>query len=113
MSSLKVIESKRKDIITNKKLQYDIIDLYQKNFPQIFRLNAFMNSLIADKVDPYMSDYISFDNKGLANAQAMLQKPKMRFLLLQCEGISNSIDAYSRGISEGNEIIKEIDKELQ
>lgn len=105
--------SGRFDIITNKKLQYDIIDLYQKNFPEIFRLNAFMNSLIADKVDPYIGDYISFDNKGVNNAEMMLRKPKMRFLLLQCEGISNSADAYSRGINEGNEIIKEIGKELQ
>ena len=105
--------SGRLDIITNKKLQYDIIDLYQKSFPQIFRLNAFMNSLVADKVDPFISDYISFDHKGVDNAQAMLRKPKMRFLLLQCQGFTNSVDAYSEGISEGNEIIKEIDKELK
>ncbi|HZY39895.1 MAG TPA: hypothetical protein VFE53_24745 [Mucilaginibacter sp.] len=105
--------SGRVDIIINKKLQYDIIDLYQKNFPQIFRLNAFMNSLITDKVDPYVGDYISFDNKGVANAQEMLRKPKMRFLLLQCEGFNSSVGAYSDGISKGNEIIKEIDKELQ
>ena len=104
--------SGRFDIITNKKLQYDIIDLYQKSFPQIFRLNAFMNSVIADKVDPYISDYISFDNKGASNVQIMLRKPKMRFLLLQCEGFKNSIDAYSEGIGKGNEIIKQIDKEL-
>ena len=105
--------SGRFDIITDKKLQYDIIDLYQKSFPQIFRLNAFMNSLIADKADPYISDYISFDDKGADDVQMMLRKPKMRFLLLQCEGFKNSIDAYSEGISKGNEIIKQIDKELQ
>ena len=75
--------------------------------------NAFMNSLIADKVDPYISDYISFDDKGADDVQMMLQKPKMRFLLLQCEGFKNSVDAYSEGISKGNEIIKQIDKELQ
>ncbi len=105
--------SGRFDIITNKKLQYDIIDLYQKNFTEIFRLNAFMNSLIADKVDPYISDYITFDKKGVDNIQAMLQKPKMRFLLLQCEGFKNSIDAYSEGINKGSEIMNQIDKELQ
>jgi hypothetical protein len=105
--------SGRFDIIANKKLQYNIIDLYQKSFPQIFRLNAFMNSLIADKVDPYISDYISFDNKGVDNVQMMMKKPKMRFWLLQCEGFKNSIDAYSEGIDKGKEIIKQIDKELQ
>jgi hypothetical protein len=101
------------DIINNKKLQYDIIDLYQKDFPQIFRLNAFINSLISDKVDPYIGDYISFDDKTGNDIQAILRKPKMRFMLLQCEGLKNSVDAYSEGINKGNEIIKQIDKELQ
>ena len=72
-----------------------------------------MNSMITDKVDPYISDYISFDKNGVDHIQAMLRKPKMRFLLLQCEGLKNSADAYSEGISKGNEIIKETDKELQ
>ncbi len=37
----------------------------------------------------------------------------MRFLILECEGVANSVKAYSQGIERGNKIIKQIDNELQ
>lgn len=102
------------DIIENKKLQYNIIDLYQKNFPLIFRVNQFMNTLMADKIDSFIGDNMQLGLKGnITNAEEVLHKSKMRFLLLQCEGIRNSIDAYSQGLDMGNLIVKQIDDELK
>jgi hypothetical protein len=102
------------DIIENKKLQYDIIDLYQKNFPQIFRMNQFMNSLIADKFDSFIGDNMELDIKGSAvNAQEVLRKSKMRILLFEAEGFRNSVESYSQGMDKANEIIKLIDQELK
>jgi len=90
------------DIIENKKLQYNIIDLYQKNFPQIFRLNQYTNSLIADKLDSFIGDNMELDAKGSAvNAQQMLRKSKMRIMLFQAEGFKNSVLGYTEGINRG------------
>ena len=102
------------DIIENKKLQYNIIDLYQKNFIQIFRLNENINSIMADKVVVFMGDNAQLDaNAHVTNGQEIMRKPKMRFLLFQAEGIRNNIKAYLDGIDKGNEIIKQIDEELK
>jgi len=102
------------DIIENKNLQYNIIDLYQKNFPQIFRLNQFTNTLMADKVDAFIGDNMVLDTKGsLTNGEKVLTSSKMRFLLMQCEGLRNNIDAYSQGIDKGKAIIKQIDDEIK
>jgi hypothetical protein len=61
------------DIIENKNLQYNIIDLYQKNFPQIFRLNQFSNTLMADKVDAFIGDNMTLDARGsLTNGEKAL-----------------------------------------
>lgn len=102
------------DIIENKKLQYNIIDLYQKNFPQIFRLNQYTNSLIADKMDAFIGDNMELDAKGNAiNAQQMLRKSKMRIMLFQAEAFKNSVQGYTEGIDKENEIIKQIDEEIK
>src|SRR6185312_13497412 len=102
------------DIIEDKKLQYNIIELYQKNFPQIARMNGYTNVVIADKIDPYLGDTMELDSNGsMLNAEAILRKSKMRILLLQAQGIKNSIKAYSDGIDKANEVIKQIDEELK
>jgi Family of unknown function (DUF6090) len=102
------------DIITNKKLQYDIINLYEKNFPQIFRTNQFNNNLISDKLAAYFSDNIQLDAAGhTLNAREVLRKSKMRILLAQAEGLNNTAIAYTQGIDVANEVIKEIDAELK
>jgi hypothetical protein len=106
--------SGKMDIITNKKLQYDIINLYEKNFPQIFRTNQFNNTLIADKLLAFYSDNIQLDDKGApVNDQEVFRKPKMRMLLLQAQGLHGTVVAYTQGIDMANEIIKEIDAELK
>ena len=102
------------DIIENKKLQYNIIDLYQKDFLFIFRVNEYFNRLITDRLDPFVQETMELDEKGSAkNAQEMLRKSKMRILMFQAETVKNSIKAYSRGIDKANEIVKQIDEELK
>lgn len=101
------------DIITNKKLQYDIIDLYEKDFPQISRTNQFMNNLISDKLAAYFSDNIQLDAKGQAvNAQDVFRKSKMRILFAEAEGLHNTALAYKQGIDLADKVTKEIDEEL-
>jgi len=102
------------DIISNKKLLYDITDLYQKDFPQIFRMNQTVNSLVSDKIDVFIEDNVNLAASGnILNAQDLLRKSKMRILLLQCGGMANSVNAYNIAISKSNDIIKEIKKELE
>jgi hypothetical protein len=102
------------DIIDNKKLLYNITDLYQKDFPQIFRGNQFNNTLIADKLAVYFADNVQLDKKGtVLNAEQMLRTSKMRTLLMQAGSLNASILAYTAGIDKGNEILKQIDEELK
>jgi hypothetical protein len=102
------------DIIDNKKLLYNITDLYQKDFPQIFRNNQFNNSLISGQIDSYVADNLQLDIKGSpTNAQNVLRTSKMRVLLMQAGGLNGSILAYSAGINKAIEILKQIDEELK
>lgn len=102
------------DIITNKQLQYDIIDLYEKDFPQIFRTNQFMNGLITDKLSVFFSDNVQLDAGGRTiNAQDVFRKSKMRILLVEAEGLHNTAAVYNQGIDLANKVIKEIDEELK
>lgn len=102
------------DIVTNKELQYDIINLYEKNFPQIFRTNQFNDGLIADKLAVYFSDNVQLDAHNQAlNAQEVFRKSKMRILLAEAEGLKNTVAAYTQGIDVADKILKEIDAELK
>lgn len=103
------------DIIEDKKKLYNIIDVYQKIFPNIFRTNQAFNSITADKIDPYISDILQIDEKGtFTNALAIIRTSKMRLLLMLMEGnAGNCIKSYSNGIDKSNEIIKQIDEELK
>lgn len=102
------------DIIDNKKLLYNITDLYQKDFPQIFRDNQYVNSLISGPINNYISDNLQLDAKGSpTNAQSVFRTSKMRILMMQAGGISGSVSAYSAGIDNANNILKQIDEELK
>jgi hypothetical protein len=102
------------DIIENKKLLYNITDLYQKLFPQIFRSNAYNNAIISDKLASYLADNIELSPKGEPlNAEKVFRSSKMRIFMGQAGGLKGSIDAYTAGIDKGNEIIKQIDEELK
>jgi len=101
------------DIIEDKKKLYNIIDLYQKLFPAIFRTNQTFNSLNTDKIAPFLGDVLQLDTSGFyTNMRDVLRTSKMRLLLAQLEGnVSNSIRAYTACIDKSNEVIKEIDEE--
>jgi hypothetical protein len=102
------------DIIANKKLQYDIINLYEKDFPQIFRNNQFNDALISDKLAGYFADNIELDAGGHPlNSTEVLRKSKMRILLTEAEGVNNSVAAYTQCINEADEVVKEINAALK
>ncbi|MDE3247015.1 MAG: hypothetical protein KGO82_00055 [Bacteroidota bacterium] len=99
--------SGRLDIIEDKKLLYNIIDLYQKIFPTIYRYNQSFNELNSNKIDPYLGDMLQIDTSGnFLNSIDILKTSRMRLLLNQlysnaatCEG------AYTKGIEKSKEIL--------
>jgi hypothetical protein len=99
------------DIIEDNKKLYNIIDLYQKIFPNIFRSNQTFNSLTTDKIDTYIGEFLQLDPSGhFMNAPELLRTSKMRILLMQLEGdTQNSIGVYTTGIDKSNEILKQIE----
>jgi hypothetical protein len=103
------------DIIENKKQLLNIIELYQKIFPQIFRANETFNSLNTGRIAPFLGEVLQLDSaRFYTNFQTVLGTSKMRLLLMELEGdVSNSIAAYTTGINKSNEIIKLVDEELK
>jgi hypothetical protein len=99
------------DIIEDKKIQINIIDLYQKLFPNIFRIDQAFNSLTTDRIDPYIGDVLKIDSSGqITNAAEILRMSKMQLLLNQlATSADNCIKAYTNGIDKSNEIIKQIE----
>jgi hypothetical protein len=103
------------DIIENKKQLLDIIELYQKIFPNIFRANQAFNSLNTSRITPYLGDIVQVDTTGFfTNFQAVLSTSKMRLMMMELQGdVANNIAAYTNGINKSNEIIKQIDADLE
>ena len=103
------------DIIEDKKKLYSIIDLYQKIFPNIFRINQAFNDLNTDKIAPYIGEVIKIDSNGLyTNTVEILRSSRMRLLLMQLEGsAANSLKAYSNGITKSNDLLKQVEEELK
>jgi hypothetical protein len=102
------------DIIENKKLLYNLIDLYQKDFPQITKLNDEMNSLTNNKILPFLEDHVVSNAKdSLLLTKVFFRIPKMRVLLSEGNAVQNNIAAYSEGIYKSNEILNQIDEELK
>jgi len=101
------------DIIEDKKKLFNIIDLYQKIFPFIFRTNQTFNSLTTDKIAPSLGDVLRVDTSGgFSNIRDALRGSKLQLQLMQLKGnIDNCIKAYTTGIDKSDEIIKEIEEE--
>jgi hypothetical protein len=101
------------DIIEDKKILYDIIELYQKLFPNIYRSNQSFNTLGTDRIDPYIGEVLQLDTSGaVLNAAEVLRMSKMRLLLTQLySSAANSEQAYTRGIDKSREILKELEAE--
>ena len=101
------------DIIEDKKVLINIIDLYQKNFPNIFRINQSFNTLTTDRIDPYIDDVLKMDSSGqLTNVAEILHASKMQLLLNQLgTSADNCVKAYTGGINKSNEILKQIGNE--
>jgi len=101
------------DIIENKNTLYNIAELYQKIFPNIYRINQLYNTLTVDRLEPYLSDMIKIDTTGgYANAPEVLRTSKMRILMSILEGdVTNCIAGYTTGIDKSNALIKQIGEE--
>jgi hypothetical protein len=99
------------DIIEDKKKLYNVIDLYQKIFPNIFRINQLLNALTVDRIDPYIEDVIQFEPSGaFKNPEELIQTPKMRLQIVQLLGLAdNCVKSYTNGIDKSNEILKQIE----
>lgn len=99
------------DIIEDKKKLYNIIDLYQKIFPNIFRSNEAVNALNTERIAPFLGDAVRVDSTGFfTNFREVLGTSKMKLLLAVFEGdVSNSISNYNTGISKCDELIKELE----
>jgi len=104
-------ESGKLDIIEDKKKLYNITDLYQKIFPNIFRTNQTFNGLTIDKMAPSLGEVIQVDSTGqLVNIRQVLRSSKLQLQLMQLKGNTiNCIAVYTTGIDKGNEIIKQIE----
>lgn len=99
--------SGRLDIIEDKKLLYNIIDLYQKIFPTIYRYNQSFNELNTDKIDPYLGDILQIDSSGnFLNSIDILKTSRMRLLINQLYGDAGNCEAaYTKGIEKSKEIL--------
>jgi hypothetical protein len=99
------------DIIEDKKKLYNVIDLYQKIFPNIFRVNQLLNALTVDRIDPYIEDVIQFEPSGaFKNPEELIRTPKMRLQIVQLLGLAyNCVKSYTNGIDKSNEILKQIE----
>ena len=99
------------DIIEDKKKLYNVIDLYQKIFPNIFRINQLLNELAVNRIDPYIEDVIQFEPTGaFKNPEELIRTPKMRLLMVQLAGLAdNCIKSYTNGIDKSNEILKQLE----
>jgi len=106
--------SGRLDIIENKELLLHTTDLYQKNFPQINRINDHFNSLRSNIILPLLASHLQLDATGSGtNWQEVLRLSQMRLLISQGEGINHGIIAYTDCIDKCRLIIDEIEKELK
>lgn len=107
--------SGRLGIVRDKELLVHITDLYTKDFPQIRRVNDYINGLRADKLLPWFAEHAELDTSGkkVRNMETILRLPETRFLIGTLQSSFENIAAYSHGIDKIQLIIKEIDGNLE
>jgi len=97
------------DVIENKKLQIDIVNLYQQTIPSLV-LSTHMFSDFKSKLGDYF-DYHLVRTKTSDNLQTLMQSP-VSFNLLDKDGfIENIVYKYSITLTETSNVIKEIEEE--
>jgi len=107
--------SNKFNIIENKDLLNDIIDLHESIFTRINTLNKYYHDDISNKMLPFISSRVKLSPEGLStNGEELAQSSELRLLLMTMKGyvVGNILDAHTAGINKCNQIIKEIDKEL-
>lgn len=107
--------SGRLGIVRDKELLVHITDLYTKDFPQIRRVNDYINGLRADKLLPWFAAHAVLDTSGrkVTNMEAILRLPETRFLIGTLQSGFENIAAYDRGIEKIQLIIREVDTTLE
>ena len=101
------------NIIENKDLLLQIIDLYTKGFPLISRRNDWTNAVRQTVMTPYVMQHLQLDKSGQGtNWLELFQSTPMRFVM-QSESVTNNIEAYSDVIQGVGVLMKEIDEELK
>jgi hypothetical protein len=104
------------DIIENKELLNNIIDLHQQILSRIDILNKIFNDYNSNNLQPFLGKYLQLDAAGkIANGENILHLSEMRFFLSYIRGLIsfNIINAHENGLKKCNEIINQIDAELK
>lgn len=107
--------SGRLGIVRDKELLVHITDLYTKDFPQIRRVNDYINGLRADKLLPWLAAHaeLNAEGKAITNMEPILRMSETRFLIGTLQSAFQNIAAYGIGIEKIKLIIKEIDRNLE
>jgi hypothetical protein len=106
--------SGRFGIIEDKHLLNNIIDFHESDIVRIETLNNYYYQYV-QQLSSFVEDNAEMDQPGhITNAEALLRKPRLRFLLIYGGNIiaNNIIPAYEEGINKCNNLDKQIDNFL-
>jgi len=99
------------DVIENKKLQNDIIDLYQTKIPDLMQEITFFNSFMNTEVLNHLIHNLKRDDKNQAIAdKAFFTNVEMRNLLALYSDLDDALRRSDSTIVAGEKILKEIDE---
>ncbi|SHN11314.1 hypothetical protein [Mucilaginibacter sp. OK098] len=97
------------DVIENKNLQVEIVNLYQQTIASLL-LSTRSFSDFKNKLSQYTDDNLVISKNG-TNIQELMQRPKSYNLVNRSGYIQNIIDQYHGTITQTRKIIKEIEEE--
>jgi hypothetical protein len=104
------------NIIENKELLDNIIDLHESIFARIIHLDTYYHDDISNKMVPYVSTTVKLTPAaGIINAGEVVKTSQMRILLITMQSLikNNILATHLDAIKKCNEISKEIDEDLK
>jgi hypothetical protein len=102
------------DIIENKKLLENIIDLYQEIYSNIASGNKAFTDYIENRIGPLIDSRAKLDtSNNILNWQDIFRSTEFRMGIYRENIIVQTIQAYNVGVNKCNEIINQIDEELK
>jgi hypothetical protein len=102
------------DIIENKELLNNIINLYQEIYPTINSGNQTYTQYTENRIGDFLDAHAKLDTaNNITNWPDILHSTEFRMGLFRVNTIAQNIEAYIAGIKKSNEIINQIDAELK